>query len=257
MRRQQLHDILEDFHDRYNRPGFIESDPISIPHSYSRKQDIEIMGLFAAVLAWGQRITTINKCRDLADRMDGEPYEFILSRSEKESRQLEGFVHRTFNDTDLIYFIEFLRHHYRESDTLEDAFLPAETDEIIFHGLSAFRDRFFSLPHVPSRTSKHIADPRKKSTCKRLNMYLRWMVRADKRGVDFGHWKRIPMSALMCPLDVHVERSARKLGLLTRNQRDWRAVEELTSNLCQLDPEDPVRFDFALFGMGLEESGRR
>ncbi|MEH6305861.1 TIGR02757 family protein [Olivibacter sp. CPCC 100613] len=282
---------LKDFLDRkvaqYNQPGFIENDPVCIPHEFSLKQDVEIMGFFAAILAWGQRKTIINKCRELIDRMDGQPYEFIKAHKASDLKRLLGFKHRTFNDTDLLYFISFFNAHYERFDSLEYAFLPLSSsnefrqdflmewseeavsgDELhsnvcyqselirpqikVEAALNRFRSYFFSLPDYPTRTRKHISSPSQKSTCKRLNMFLRWMVRHDNHGVDFGIWKRIKMSELICPCDVHVERVARHLGLITRKQRDWSTAVELTDKLRILDANDPVKYDFALFGLGVE-----
>lgn len=277
-----LKDFLDFKVEQYNRPNFIGNDPICIPHQYSLKQDREIAGFFAAVLAWGQRKTIINKCNELLLRMDNQPYQFILHHSDDDLKRLLGFKHRTFNDTDLLYFIAFFKHHYSASNSLETAFLPQRTfnpaylpevghadvelassacmiGEIEAHRFTAektlnhFRSYFFSLPDYPKRTIKHISSPQQKSTCKRLNMFLRWMVRKDKCGVDFGIWKSIPMSELVCPCDVHVDRVARKLGLIERKQTDWLTAVELTEKLKKLDPNDPVKYDFALFGLGVEE----
>jgi uncharacterized protein (TIGR02757 family) len=247
---EEIGDFLNEKVDEYNVPGFIPDDPISVPHQFTKKQDIEIAGFFAAIMAWGQRKTIISKSMELMERMDNEPYEFVLHHSEEELRNLEGFVHRTFNFTDLLYFMAFFRHHYNQHDSLEDAFLPAADMEV---SLSRFHDYFFSLPDFPVRTRKHIATPARKSACKRINMFLRWMVRKDDRGVDFGLWNRIEASELICPCDVHVERVARRLGLIQRRQVDWQTAMELTEALRQFDPHDPVRFDFALFGLGIEE----
>ncbi|MXV53314.1 TIGR02757 family protein [Pedobacter sp. HMF7647] len=275
--------------DQYNRPEFIDNDPIVIPHAYSRKQDIEIMAFFASILAWGQRKTIINKCRELAERMNSSPYDFIVNHQEADLASLIGFKHRTFNDTDLLYFVHFLNYHYQQFDSLEDAFLPEDESsefrkEFLDMGttetaslsspvcynsqlinspdnvgpmLNHFRSYFFSLPDFPRRTVKHISSPTQKSTCKRLNMFLRWMVRADDKGVDFGIWKRISPSQLVCPCDLHVDRIARKLGLISRKQTDWATAIELTQNLRELDPADPVKYDFALFGLGVEEKFER
>jgi len=198
------------------------------------------------MLAWGQRVTIINKSKELFELMDGAPHDFIVNHKEKDRRRFEDFKHRTFNYTDTLYFLEFLQHYYRTESTLEEAFLVKETMQ---QTLIDFQELFFSLESAPHRTRKHIATPARKSTCKRLNMFLRWMVRTN--GVDFGLWQRIATKELMVPLDVHVERVARKLGLLSRKQRDWRAVEELTGELRKLDPVDPVKYDFALFGLGV------
>jgi len=252
---------LKDFLDvkvaQYNQPGFIANDPICIPHRFSKKQDIEIAAFFAAILAWGQRKTIINKCTELFERMDNNPYQFMLQHEETDLKVLLNFKHRTFNDTDLLYFVAFFRHHYSVSDTLETAFLPDDFGSMeqfnAEHALNHFRTYFFSLPDSPRRTVKHISSPQQKSTCKRLNMFLRWMVRNDNMGVDFGIWNTIHPSNLICPCDVHVDRVARRLELITRKQTDWRTAVELTDELLKFDPTDPVKYDFALFGLGVEE----
>ncbi len=252
-----VHDSLKAFLDEkagfYNQHSFIESDPVSIPHQFSKKQDIEISGLFAAVFAWGQRKTIINKTNELLEMMDNAPYDFILNHSDKELKAIEHFKHRTFNATDALYFIHFLRYYYSEYESMEDLFLVQNKANPIEHGLIKFHDSFFNLPDAPLRTRKHIPNPNKKSTCKRLNMYLRWMVRKDKAGVDFGIWRKIKMKDLICPIDVHVDRVARRLSLIRRKQTDWLTAVELTDNLKKLDPEDPVKYDFALFGLGVIE----
>lgn len=253
---------LKEFLDRkviqYNQPGFIVNDPICIPHLFNKKQDVEIMGFLAAVLAWGQRITIINKCKELINLMDGAPHDFIINHEEKDLSRLQNFKHRTFNYTDTLYFIEFFKHHYQHFDTLEDAFFPSgieveSSSKDVEASLNYFRSYFFSLPDFPQRTTKHISSPLKKASCKRLNMFLRWMVRKDKCGVDFGIWNKIKPSQLICPCDVHVDRVARKLGLIERPQTDWKTAVELTENLKKLDINDPVKYDFALFGLGVEE----
>jgi len=240
----------------YNNIQFIENDPIVIPHQFSKKQDIEIAGLFAAVFAWGQRVTIINKSNELLQRMDGKPYDFILNHSENDLKQLIGFKHRTFNDTDLLYFIHFLHSWYKSNNSLESAFLNGikKNDQTTENGLTFFRNHFFSSELAPARTKKHIPSPLQHSACKRLNMYLRWMVRKDKQGVDFGIWTGIKPHQLICPLDVHVQKIALQLGLLSREKADWQAASELTNNLRKLDPADPVKYDFALFGTGINES---
>ena len=249
--------ILKEFLDHWvelvNRPGFIPEDPVAIPHKFSKKQDIEIAGFFAAILAWGRRQTILNKCDELLGLMDRDPHNFVLHHSTSDLKRLEGFVHRTFRDTDLLYFIEFLRYHYGRFDSLEDAFMVPEqaNRDPVEAGLIQFHEYFFSLEFAPSRTRKHIANPGKGSSCKRLNMFLRWMCRKDTGGVDFGLWQKLDPAWLYQPLDVHVERVGRALGLLNRKQRDWRAVKELTQQLRVLDPEDPIKYDFALFGIGL------
>ncbi len=247
-----LKDFLDRKADQYNTPEFIANDPISIPHSFSIKQDKEIIGFFAAIFAWGQRKTIINKCRELAERMDNSPHEFIIHHRDTDLKKLLGFKHRTFNDTDLLYTVDFMRRHYTLYDSLEDAFFPNE-DMSIEDSLIYFQKYFFDHPDAPSRTRKHIPSPKQKSACKRLNMYLRWMVRKDNRGVDFGLWQKARMKDLICPLDLHVERTARKLGLMLRDKADWQAAIELTENLKRFDTEDPAKYDFALFGISIEE----
>lgn len=248
-----LKSFLDKKYRQYNEPGFIANDPICIPHLFTKKQDIEIMGFFASVLAWGQRVTIIKKCKELAELMDNSPYEFIRNHKEKDLKQFLNFKHRTFNATDTLYFIEFLHQFYLKNKSLENAFLTDRPTVDVGPNLIAFHDRFFSLKEYPERTKKHISTPARKSACKRLNMYLRWMVRMDDSGVDFGLWKKIKPSQLICPCDVHVERVARKLGLIVRPQMDWLTAVELTENLRLFDAEDPVKYDFALFGMGVEE----
>jgi len=237
----------------YNQPEFIKNDPISIPHLFAKRQDIEIAGLFAATLAWGQRVTIINNCRRLLGWMDNDPYNFILHHQASDLKPFLEFRHRTFNATDTLYFIEFLKWFYSAHQSLEQAFMVDSKDETIENGLIRFRNLFFSLPDYPTRTEKHIATPERKSACKRLVMYLRWMVRNDNTGVDFGIWKTIKPTQLVCPCDVHVERVARKLKLIKRKQTDWLTALELTANLRKLDADDPVKYDFALFGLGLEK----
>lgn len=254
-----IHSNLKDFLDQkaiqFNTFDFIENDPILIPHLFKKKQDIEISGFIAATLAWGQRITIINKCRELLTSMDHAPHDFILNHSELDLKKFLHFKHRTFNATDALYFIEFFKDFYSRHDTLEKAFTQnlKRKDETIEEGLINFRNLFFSLDPFPIRTQKHIATPANNSACKRINMFLRWMVRKDKKGVDFGIWKNIKPSQLICPCDVHVDRVARKLGLIERKQTDWKTALELTSNLRKLDPIDPVKYDFALFGLGIVE----
>lgn len=238
----------------YQTQGFIENDPICVPYLFSQKEDIEIMGFFASIFAWGQRKTIIQKSNDLISRMDGRPFDFILNHQESDLKSLIGFKHRTFNDTDLLHFVSFLKAHYHKFNSLEPAFLIgySEKDENIQSSLNGFRNYFFSMPDAPNRTMKHISSPAQNSACKRLNMFLRWMVRGNENGVDFGIWKTIKPAQLICPLDLHVARVARKLGLLTRTQNDWKAALELTQNLKVFDAHDPVKYDFALFGLGVE-----
>ncbi len=238
----------------YNQPSFIEKDPISIPHSFTKKQDIEISGLFAAVLAWGNRTTIINNCRKLMGWMDNKPYDFILNHKDSDLKPFIHFAHRTFNATDLLYFISFLQHHYSRYDSLEDAFVPGKQykEDTVEEALIHFHNYFFSIEH-PERTKKHIATPDRNSACKRLNMYLRWMVRKDSAGVDFGIWKKIKLHQLICPLDVHVARVAERLGLLENIKSNWNNALHLTYQLRALNPKDPAVYDYALFGLGMGE----
>lgn len=247
-----MKDFLDKKVGQYNNPSFIENDPISIPHDFALKQDKEIIGFFAAIFAWGQRKTIIKKTRELAGRMDNSPYDYIKNHKDSDLKQLLGFKHRTFNDTDLLYTIDFMKRHYSLHQSLEDAFFP-EKEMTVEMALNHFHHNFFNHPDAPERTRKHIPSPHRKSACKRLNMYLRWMVREDDNGVDFGLWKNTNPKKLICPLDLHVERTARKLGLLKRDKADWNAALELTENLCLLDANDPVKYDFALFGISIEE----
>ncbi len=240
--------------DEYNQPSFISADPICVPHSYTIKQDIEISAFFAALFAWGNRTTIINKTKELMRLMDNAPHQFIVGHTDKDLKTLLHFKHRTFNTTDLLYFIHFLHYHYTQSASLETAFIPQKKVSVLIEdALNYFFGYFFSLDDAPSRTKKHIAAPFKGSTCKRLNMFLRWMVRSDKRKVDFGIWKMIKPADLICPVDLHVARVARKLKLIERKQTDWLTAVELTENLKKLDAKDPVKYDFALFSLGIGE----
>lgn len=243
----------------YNNTDFINDDPVCIPHLFTKQQDIEIAGFFAAIFAWGIRKTIINKCLHLMQLMDNAPHDFCLNHQDKDLKKLLGFSHRTFNDTDLLYFIAFFKFHYSNFTSLESAFFnqktipPERTESTIENSLNYFYDYFFSLEDFPHRTLKHVAAPKKNSACKRLNMYLRWMVRQDSKGVDFGIWKSVSPAQLICPIDVHVARVARRFGLLQRNQLDWLAAEELTKTLRKFDKNDPVKYDFALFSLGILE----
>ena len=229
----------------------IKNDPISIPHLFTKKQDIEIAGFFAAIFSWGNRTTIIKKSKELIGLMDDAPYDFSLNHTAGDLKKLLSFKHRTFNTTDLLYFVEFLKSHYTNHISLETAFtLHGKTMEEMLIG---FHHYFFSLEHIPARTKKHIATPERKSSCKRINMFLRWMVRKDNKGVDFGIWKNISPSQLICPLDLHVVRVAKRLNILQRKQTDWQAAVQLTEYLRTLDNKDPVKYDFALFGMGVNE----
>lgn len=247
-------DLLEEKSAQYNKPDFIPFDPISIPHRFSVKQDIEIMGFWASVLAWGQRKTIINKCLELSALMDHAPYDFVRNHEEGDLKPFLNFKHRTFNSTDTLYFLHFFQEYYRKNDSLEHAFSGSmqQSDVTIENGLIGFHDLFSDSENFPTRTRKHIATPVRKSSCKRLNMFLRWMVRKDNNGVDFGIWNTIRPAQLVCPCDVHVDRVARLLGLIKRPVTDWQTAVELTASLRLLDPNDPVKYDFALFGLGIE-----
>lgn len=249
----ELKSFLDEKYEEYNVPDFIANDPISIPHQFDKKEDIEIAGFLAATIAWGNRKSIINNAEKLMKAMGYYPHEFILNASEKDFLAFETFVHRTFNGTDTIYFLKALQNIYLKHGGLEMVFSKGfQTEETLKNTLDHFRNVFFELSHE-TRTEKHLANVMKKSTGKRLCMFLRWMVRDDGRGVDFGIWKKIPSSALMLPLDVHTGNISRKLGLLTRTQNDWQAVEEVTQKLRLFDPVDPVKYDFALFGLGVNK----
>lgn len=252
---EALKDFLNKKVDEYNQPFFIKDDPVCIPHSFTKKQDIEIAGFFAAIFAWGNRTTIINKSRELLQLMGNAPHDFCLGHSDKELKALLQFKHRTFTATDLLYFISFFKKHYRDQPSLESAFTNwmGNKDMNVENALNGFYRYFFSLPDVPKRTLKHIAAPQRKSACKRINMYLRWMVRNDTKGVDLGIWKNISPAQLVIPLDLHVARVARQFNLLERKATDWEAALELTSNMKKMDKQDPCRYDFALFGLGVLE----
>lgn len=244
--------LLDAWVAKANRQDFIPSDPVSLPRQFVKKQDIEIAAFWTAILSWGQRQTIINKATQLFGWMDGEPHKFIIEHSDADRKPFLDFRHRTFQADDALYFLHFLQQYYRENESLESAFIDPNHPESIRAGLEYFHRRFTSDAYMLPRTAKHISTPARNSACKRLNMFLRWMVRQDEAGVDFGIWQSIRPSALMIPLDVHVARVARHLGLLTRSQNDWKAVEELTSQLRRMDAADPIRYDFALFSIGIE-----
>lgn len=249
---QEVRHILDEAFEKYHQQPFVEHDPISIPHRFTKKQDIEIIGFIMAVISWGNRLSIIKSGEKLLEIMNHEPHAFILDHGRKDLKQAENFVHRTFQGTDLLYFIHRLQQHYRQHDSLEDLFTAnwSNHEPGVESALINFHEAFFDDESAPQRTRKHVATPARKSACKRLNMFLRWMVRpADS--VDFGLWNTIEPKHLMMPLDVHVRRVAETLGLLSRKQNDWRACLELTENLRQFDPNDPVKYDFALFGLGV------
>jgi uncharacterized protein (TIGR02757 family) len=254
MRAQELKIFLDKKVAIYNHPSFINNDPICIPHSFTQKQDIEIAGFFAAIFAWGQRTTIINKAKELMQLMDNAPHTFCKNHQPSDLKKLVHFKHRTFNTDDLLYFIAFLQMHYTKEKSLETAFFPTQKMDVE-QGLNYFKKYFFSLEHLP-RTKKHISSPLQKTACKRLNMYLRWMIRKDSNGVDFGLWNTISPAQLICPLDVHVGNVARQLGLLKTVKNDWQAATELTTALQAFDASDPVQYDFALFSIGVIENKR-
>lgn len=247
---QEIYQLLEEKYNQFNRKLFIESDPISIPHLFSKKEDVEIAAFLSATIAWGQRATIIKNANQLVSLMDMEPYDFILNHTEKDLERFNNFKHRTFNTIDICYFIKSLQNIYTKHNGLESVFALNPND--IQQSIGNFKHIFFEIKH-PQRTTKHVSDPLKNSSAKRINMFLRWMVRNDNRGVDFGLWNSINAKNLMCPLDVHSGNVARKLGLLQRTQNDWKAVEELTSNLRNFDKNDPIKYDFSLFGLGVFE----
>ena len=252
--------LLDQKVKQYNHIDFIEKDPISIPHLFTKQQDIEIAAFFAAIFAWGNRATIIQKCKELLERMDNAPFEFCTQHQAKDLKKLAGFAHRTFNNIDLLYCMAFFKQHYTTQKSLETAFFKdlntGKSFKSVEAGLINFKQYFFSLEDAPHRTKKHIASPENGSTCKRLNMLLRWMVRKDQHGVDFGIWKDISPSDLIIPIDVHVARVSRSFGLISRPQIDWLTAIELTDYCRTLDPRDPAKYDFALFSLGVTEKIR-
>jgi len=254
LNRAAVEKLLREKTSLYNHPDFIATDPIQIPHRFTKKEDIEISGFLTAVIAWGQRVTIINNATRLMEMMDNSPHDFILHHQEKDLIPFESFVHRTFNGDDCLTFISALRRFYRDLGGLASVMAQSfENDQASpGSGWTNFKATFFEVPHL-KRTEKHLPDPSKGSAAKRMNMYLRWMIRKDDRGVDFGIWDQMSPSRLYLPLDVHTARVARKLNLLKRKQDDWRAVLELNEKLKRFDSADPVRFDFGLFGLGAFE----
>ena len=249
MSHEDLKDFLEEKTLEYNRPEFIESDPIRVPHRYGVKEDVEIAGVLTATISWGNRKMIIRNAERMMELMGNSPYDFVMESRED---HLEPFVHRTFNRVDLVQFIRSLRNIYSRHGGIEPVFRRYATEQSLQPAIHHFKRHFFEIEH-PARSTKHLSDPLKGSAAKRLNMYLRWMVRNDGRGVDLGIWKEISPSQLSCPLDVHTGRVARKLGLLKRKASDAKALMELDQNLRKLDPADPVKYDFALFGLGVFE----
>ena len=238
----------------YNQPGFIVRDPISVPHRFSKKQDIEIAGFLTALISWGNRTTILRNANDLMDQMDASPHQFILQHVPGDLKRLLHFKHRTFNATDLLYLIHFLQQHYNVSDSLETAFMPKNATAMKGR-LIYFNQQVFAFD-PPQRTRKHVATPERNSACKRINMFLRWMVRQDKTGVDVGIWQHIAMHELICPMDIHVSRVASRLGLIQTDKANWNTAIALTEKLRLFDAKDPCKYDFALFGLGAEERVR-
>ncbi len=252
MNKEQLKDFLEAKVIQYNTFDFIEPDPISVPHRYKLKEDIEIAGFLAATIAWGNRTMITKNGHRMMDLMGDSPYDFVMNHDEYQLERLESFVHRTFNSEDFKHFIIALKHIYTNHDGLESIFTKHQTEDSLQPAIQQLHNTFFEIPHL-DRTKKHVANPSKGSVSKRINMYLRWMIRNDNEGVDFGLWKSISPAKLSCPLDVHSGNVARKLGILNRKQNDTKALTELDTSLRLLDKEDPVKYDFALFGLGIFE----
>ncbi len=252
MNRKELKEFLDAKYIQYNTSEFLETDPICIPHSFKKKEDIEISAFLTATIAWGNRKSIIKNARLLTERMDLAPFEFVMGHTQADLDALSPFVHRTFNALDLGYFITALKHLYSNHKGLGGIFTRYAEKKSLQPAITKFKGHFFELKH-PARSTKHISDPSKGSAAKRINMFLRWMIRKDNHGVDFGLWKDISPAILSCPLDVHSGNVARKLGLLSRKQNDAKAVQELDLNLRKLDPGDPVKYDFALFGLGVFE----
>ncbi len=248
----KLKEQLDLLVDRYNRPEFIPEDPVSVPHSFRTKQDKEISGFIAATISWGNRRAILNSAKRIMEAMDSAPYDFVMNHSAEDLKGLEHCKHRTFQTTDLLYFIAFLRHHYSKHSSLESAFFPAGVKNTK-EGLIHFHNYFFSLDFAPQRTRKHVSTPIRNSACKRLNMFLRWMVRNDKRGVDFGLWKKLSPAALIIPMDVHVVNSVNQLLPLSGVKANWKGAETVTAFLKELNHADPAAYDFALFGFGIDK----
>lgn len=257
MQSDTLRELLEQKTLLYHQPVFIEDDPISIPHLFSKREDIEIAGFLTAIISWGQRKSIIQSSRLLMKLMDDSPWHFVMNAGSGELKSLSNFVYRTFNGDDLLFLIEALRNLYQTHQSLEDAFISKTDTESMnmYDCINLFRKRMLEVPHLP-RSEKHLGHPGKGSAAKRINMFLRWMVRSSASGVDFGLWTKIKPSQLCIPLDIHVGRVARELKLLNRQQDDWKAVEELTAMLRSFDAHDPIKYDFALFGMGRHEKAK-
>ena len=252
MNNAELKEFLNAKVIQYNTIDFIEPDPISVPHRYKLKEDIEIAGFLAATIAWGNRSMITKNGHRMMDLMGDSPFDFVMSHNEFQLERLENFVHRTFNSDDFKHFISALKHIYTKHNGLENIFTIHQTLDSLQPAIQQLHNAFFEIPHF-DRTKKHVANPSKGSVSKRINMYLRWMIRHDNEGVDFGLWKSISPAKLSCPLDVHSGNVARKLGILNRKQNDIKALAELDNSLRLLDKNDPVKYDFALFGLGIFE----
>ncbi|WP_431157881.1 TIGR02757 family protein [Winogradskyella poriferorum] len=252
LKKSELKDFLDAKVALYNHPKFIESDPIQIPHKFNKKEDIEIIGFLTATIAWGNRKSIITNANKMVDLLENSPYDFIMNHTSSDLKKLDGFVHRTFNDIDFKQFVKSLNHIYQKYNGLEAVISKYAQEDSLQFAIHKLKEIFFEIEH-PKRSEKHVSDPLKNSAAKRINMFLRWMVRKDNNGVDFGLWKSLSPSQLSCPLDVHSGNMARKLGLLKRKQNDAKALSELDKNLRKLDPLDPVKYDFALFGLGVFE----
>ncbi|MFT0715741.1 TIGR02757 family protein [Flagellimonas lutimaris] len=252
MTKAELKEFLDAKVLEYNHPKFLEDDPLQIPHLFNQKEDIEISAFLTATIAWGNRKSIINNATRLMGLMGNTPYDFVMNHSQDDLDVLSPFVHRTFNGTDLGYFVISLQNIYKNHGGLEAVFSEYQSKDSMQPAISNFKELFFELPHQ-NRTQKHVSNPNKGSAAKRINMLLRWMVRDNSTGVDFGLWKDISPAKLSCPLDVHSGNVARKLNLLKRKQNDAKALQELDKNLRKLDATDPVKYDFALFGLGVFE----
>ncbi|MFN4764148.1 TIGR02757 family protein [Gillisia sp. Q332] len=252
LKKSELKSFLDFKVEQYNTPEFIESDPVQIPHLFSKKEDIEIAGFLTATIAWGNRKSILKNATSLMELMESSPYDFVMNHQDEDLDSLENFVHRTFNGKDLQYFVRSLKNIYSRHQGLEGVFTKYAERDSLQGSIHQFKKVFFEMPHL-SRTEKHVSDPMKNSAAKRINMYLRWMIRSDAANVDFGIWNQLNAAQLSCPLDVHSGNTARKLGLLKRKQNDAKALDELDKNLRKLDPKDPVKYDYALFGLGVFE----
>jgi len=252
MNKKELKEFLDEKVHQYNTLDFVESDPIQIPHQFTQKEDIEIAGFLAATIAWGNRTMIINNANRMMELLGNSPYDFIMNHNQKDLIRFDNFVHRTFNHIDFQQFVKSLQHIYRSHSGLENVLKIKDNTDNYQTAITNFKDIFFEIPHL-TRTQKHVSNPMKNSAAKRINMFLRWMVRKDRAGVDFGIWKTHNPAHLSCPLDVHSGNVARKLKLLSRKQNDWKAVAELDLQLRKMDKNDPVKYDFALFGLGVFE----